>query len=495
MASKRVLISTQRPEVSTVSARAKRSVVDTLEELLPAWQESTAKAEELDRWYYSELHPTDLPLAPRRVPAGVADLKETSISPWAKMICDSASQDLIVDGFRGGQNQMLPAVQRRWQQNGLDARQRAVHDGVVRHGKAFNLIGKAVGRLDGKPTAFIRGKSARHADAFFRDDFDEWPEFFLEGHQQKNVEGDTVWRFDLYDDVYHYWLSGDLSGKGKVEYIAQEEHEMGVTPAVRATVNLDLAGRAIGEIEPYIYLFKRLNQDNFDRLVVQRFGAHVIRWLAGIAKPSLQSEADAAALALAVTDLLMIENPQGKAGTLPATPLDGYLRARENDVRDLSAVSQVASFNMLGLSDNVGAEGLAAAKHAHTLKLNLFKQSLGEFWEASNRLAGHAAGDAQAAEDFETKAHWKDNTAQSFQGLTQGLAMLAEKLEIAPEMLWGRIPNWDDSDTRQAITLREQRKEEERAEAELAAEMDAARQVEIQQARGASGGNAGAATS
>ena len=476
------LISTQR--LGDAPER-KGSIAEQVSEIFQPWKQSTEKAAEMDRWYYNELAPGDLPILPRKTPTDIADLRAASPTGWAKMISDSLTQDFIVDGIRQRNNGDPAPAQRLWQQNSLDARQRPVHDGAIRHGKAFNLVGKAVGRLDGKPTAFIRGKSARSFDAFYRDDFDEWPEFALEGVMQLDEDGTKRWRFDFYDEGYWHRLTSEVDGS-KMTYIDYEPHEMGICPVVRAAPNIALDGRCIGEIEPYITLFKRINQSTMDRLVVQRFGAFIIRWLAGIAAPATKEERDAAALALSVTDLLIIPSEQGKAGALPATPLDGYIRSREADIRDLSAVSQTASFHMLGLSDNVGSEGLAAAEASHSRKGDLWKVSLGEFWEASTRLAGHAAGQPEIAADFESRVHWKDTTKQSFQSLAQGLGGLATQLGIPGEALWDRVPGWEQSDTEFAKRLRDALE----AKAQMDADLEAERQGEIaSKSAKATGGN------
>lgn len=480
----RPLISTQRLDESVVR---KASIAGQVKELFPLWKASTEHAQEMDAWYYNELESPNLPKLPRKTTADVKDLREASSTSWAKMICDSLTQDFIVDGIRQVNNGNPAPATRLWQQNSLDGRQRPVHDGAIRHGKAFNLVGKAYGRLDGERTAFIRGKSATMFDAFYRDDFDEWPEFALEGRLQRDEDGSERWRLDFYDEANWHRLTCEVDGS-KMEYIDYEPHEMNVCPVVRAAPNIALDGRVIGEIEPYISLFKRINQSTMDRLVVQRFGAFVIRWIAGIEEPKTDEQKRAAAIALSLTDLLMVTNPQSKIGSLPPTPLDGYIRSREADIRDLSAVSQTPSFHMLGLSDNVGADGLAAAEASHMRKADVWKISLGEFWEGSMRLAGWAAGNPEIAADFESRVHWRDTTKQSFQSLAQGLGTLAAQLGIPGEALWDRVPGWEQSDTEFAKKLRTALE----AKAQMDADLEVERQAELAErtakARPAAGG-------
>lgn len=467
----KALISTQRLDESVTRAS---SVVGQVKELFPLWSSSTQFAGEMEMWYRNDfsnsgLGRTNLPHLADSAGADIKELRDSAPTPWAKMIADALSQNLIVDGIRQSEDGSNAPAMRLWQQNGLDSRQRAVVDGTARHGKAFNLIGSATGRLDGKPTAFIRGKSALVFDAFYRDDYDEWPECALEGHLQRDADGDERWRWDFYDESAHHWLTSERDGS-KMTYIAYEPHGMGMCPVTRAAGSIDLNGRVTGEIEPYITLFKRINQSTMDRLVVQRFGAFVVRYIAGIAQPSgTDEEKRAKALMLAITDLLVSPDKDTKFGSLPATPLDGYIKSREADIRDLSAVSQTPSFHMLGLADNVGAEGLAAAEASHFRKVDGWAANLGEFWEASMRLAGYAAGDPEIANDFESRVHWKDTKAQSFQSLAQGLATLAEGLGIPGEVLWGRIPDWGIADTEKALQLAKEEEARALTEATLLA--------------------------
>lgn len=465
------------------SASSKSGVLEQAKELFPLLKESVERAEEWERWYRSEHDrhtTTDLPVLPPNTPGSVEDLREFSPTPWGKMIADGMSQDLILENIRQKNSGADAPGMRLWQQNGLDARQKPVHDGAIRHGKAFNLIGKAVGRLDGKPTAFIRGKSALVADAFFRDDFDEFPEFYMERQLQRDADGTRRWRIDFLDDSRWHRLTCREDGS-KWEYIEYEDHEMGICPVVRLAGNIDLTGRCTGEIEPYVKLFKRINQGTMDRLVVQRHGAHLLRWITGVAEPKTDKERNelrAAAQALGLTDLMMLPK-DATAGTFAATQLDGYIKAREADIRDLSATSQTPSFHMLGLSDNVGAEGLAAAEASHMRKIELWKTAGGEFWETSVRLGGWAAGEQAIAEDFESRAHWKDTSAQSFQSLAQGLQSLAEGLGIPGEVLWPRV--LEQPDIERALKVR--KREEAKAATEV--EEAQARQIELQQAKGA----------
>src|SRR5690606_1202542 len=71
-------------------------------------------------------------------------------------------------------------------------------------------------------------------------------------------------------------------GVDKVTYVDHDEHNARVCPVVRYCNELDLDGNSDGEVEPNIDLAARINQDTFDRLVVQRFQAWLVRTISGM---------------------------------------------------------------------------------------------------------------------------------------------------------------------------------------------------------------------
>jgi hypothetical protein len=470
----RRLISTLRaPRLPDVESQA--SVRRIVSELIPVWRASTEKAEWLQTFYDTELERKDRPKTPRSATAEQKALLDESPTPWGKMIVDSMSQHLIYDDIRlknGGSSPALDLIER----NSLGGRQRPVHDGSLIHGKAFNLVLPAQGRLDARRTAAIRGKSALVSDAFYRDEFDEYPDYFLEGEVVVNSDGSREMFWTFVDDSAVHFLSSEIGG-AELTYITNEPHGMGVCPVVRFAPNLTLTGRCTSEIEPYVRLFKRINQSTFDRLIVQRYGAFIIRTIAGIAEPKTDAEKRAQAMGLAVTDLLVSPDVKTRFGSLPGTPLDGFIRSREADIRDLAATSQTPSFHMLGLSDNVGAEGLAAAQSAQIRKRDLFRLTLGESWEQSFRLGGVAMGNEDVAADFSSRLHWVLTETMSIQSLAQALGVFATQLGIPPELLWRYVPDWNQQDTEEAKRLLV----EIRGQALQDAEMEQQRAIELAQ--------------
>lgn len=437
------------------------TVVEQVKEIWDIAQAARDDAERLQGWHDLVLDKRDLPAIPDDAPPDFKKIRETSPSPWGRLIVNTTSQMLAVDDFRlRGTRDSSPAFE-VWGRNGLDAKQIPLHNGALTHGLAYNLILPAVGRRDGEVTAMIRGKSALRTTAFYRDDFDEYPEFALEVPHRENDallwQGDQLITF--YDDEAVHYLSIRDKSVDSITYIEGRSHGMGICPLVRFACT-DLEGHSAGEIDPFITLFKRIDQDTNDRLVVQRYGAFVVRTIAGLDKPDTDALQRAARIALGFGDLLVAPDEKTKFGHIPGTPLDGYIAAREADIRDLGGLSQTPSYRLLGLSDNVGAEGIKAADASLDRKIDQIKRSFGQAHEMSMRLAGVAMNDESIADDYTSSAHWAVIDPGSLQSLSQALGGFAEQLEIPPELLWDRIPDWTRDDTERAIALRQQREDE-----------------------------------
>ena len=471
------------------STASKQSIVRQVEELFPIWRANRQRMMVIDAWHRAALDENMLPIMPDKATHEFKKIREKSPTPWGFLIVNSMSQVMVVDDIKMADADKSAPAFRIWQRNLMDSRQIPLHNSMLTFGPAYNVVLPATGRLDGEKTASMRGKSALRALGFYRDDFDEYPEFLLEGEEQRNSDGTIEWILVLTDDVAQHRLSCDLNGSN-MKYIEDEPHGMDVCPVVRYCNSIDLDGRVVGEIAPFISLFGRIDQDTQDRLVVQRFGAWAVRTIAGMETPATDADKQAARIALGVGDFMVSPDPKTQFGSLPGTPLDGFIRSREADIRDLSAVSQVPAHQFLGLSDNAGAEGLAAADASMYRKRDQRRTMAGESHEGSLRLAGYAAGIPEVARDFESRVHWKNTDTYSFQSLAQALGILATQLGIPPEMLWAQLPDWTQLDTAQAKKLIE----ELQVAAQLDAEIAQQQAVEIAAAgRAAAGANPAAA--
>jgi hypothetical protein len=424
----------------------------TMDVLLPTYQAERQKLDDIDRWARWD---HDDPHKPAAATSEYKELIARSQAQWGDLVVGSVAQTLYVEGYRRPDAPNDSTGWDIWQANGMDGRQVALHRAVLCYGLAYGLglPGKTLG---GGAMPKMRGVSPRDMIAVYEDPADdEWPALALvvrkvrSGHVLRLIDDDRVYRMRVKD-------LGD-----KPDGVEEQVHGLGVTPVVRYTNRMDLEGRSAGEIEPFIPLLGKIDQTSFDRLVVQRFGSWIVRVITGL---DAKATADANGInqadvttALKVNDIITLADHESKVSSLPATPLDGFIKAHESDLMDLAAVSQTPAFEMLGQMANLSAEALAAAKASQTAKSDERKHTLGEQHEQFIRLASYIAGDRDGAADFSAQVRWADTSIRSLAQAADAYGKMVTQLGLPPEVLWPKVPGMTQQDVDEALALAAQR--------------------------------------
>lgn len=431
-------------------------------DLFPEWRDATAKAKMLDLWFRGENDDPAMPLHAASNKEYKA-LGTISPSPWGRLIVKASAQTMAVSDHRNDTDNAgsTLAYQEAWKPNGFPSRQGSVYRGALAHNLAFvkTLPGKRP--HTGKPTVYMRGVSATKMVAWYDNEGeDDFARFALEGDIV--IEGGEIsiaWQ--LHDDEATYFASSEHDGTD-IDFIEYRIHNVGVTPVHRFSPDLDLDGRATGEIQPFLPLLRRIDQDNFDRLVVQRFNSWRTRTISGMVKPETDDEKRAAAMALRVEDLLVSSSTETKFGTLDPTDMAPYIAAREADIKDLAATSQTPPHHLLGQMANLSAEALAAAETSLMRKTEEYKLSFAQSWDQVFRSVGFimariATSDREKYEaeatNYSSSVRWKDSASRSLSQLADALGKLSDQLGIPPEMLWEELPFWNEEDTGRAKEL------------------------------------------
>ena len=385
------------------------------------------------------------------------DLADRSPTPWLGLGITSVAQTCYVNGVRRRGSTDMMQVYDTWQQNRWDSRQNAVYRAAMGHGISYAsaLPGKIP--LTGESSAVMRGYSALSTVGWYAEVDDEWPMFIIHAVEGRDENNQPGWDVELYDEVagYRFWVDGD--GENIEDWHARqdEDHNLGVTPFVRYDNQTDLEGRHTSEIEPFIPLAKRIDQDTFDRLIVQRFGAWKIRFITGLQRPKGMSETQYQqdVMKLKINDFLVLGNAEAKVGAIPETQMDGFIKGRDADLRDLSAVLQVPPYMFLGLSANMQAESLAAARSALMAKSAERKVTWGESHEQLLRLTAKIRGNREEMTAYDMEVKWADTEVRPLIQAAQALGNLASQVGVPLEMLWSMIPGWGDSDVERAKQL------------------------------------------
>lgn len=420
----------------------------------PSFRDQRERVAIFDSWLRGEQKNTlYLPRITSDEYKGLAGVAPNS---WASLIITSVVQNAELVGMHMPGSKTPMRGWRTWQMNRMDAKQPRLYRASAGHGLAFVWAERGQDPLSGEPMSRYHLASAQNMAAFFADD-DEWPMFAINAEERPASQQDPIggWDVDLIDEVaiYTFKVRGDGHSIEDWTYITQREHGATVCPVVTYAPNVDIEGRANSDLQGLIPLLTRIDQDTFDRLIVQRFGAWKVRYIAGMAKPENSEEAAAQKLRLQVEDILIAEDHEAKFGTLDATDIAGFISARDSDLRDLSALSQTPPHHMLGLSSNLQAESLAAAESGLQRKSRGHRTSWGESNEQLFRLDAHLRRDAEEERAFDLESRWRDTESRSLEQAAMALGMLATNLKVPVEMLWERIPGWSALDVERAKSL------------------------------------------
>lgn len=403
-------------------------------ELLPKLQQEQGRLANIDKWYRWDQKD---PKLPRRATKEMKALAQLAKTPWLFLVVTTLAQAMFVDGYRTpGDQDNLPQW-KTWLANDFDSRQVAVHRAALAYGLAYTTVLPGFNEY-GEKQSVIRGVSPRRMLAVYEDPAeDQWPILAA----QEVVPGKQFRLFD--DQLVHNIARID---DGTIVHQGIKWHETGKCPVVRYTNDLDLEGRATGEVEPFIGIASRINKTVFDRLLVQHFNSWKVRTVAGMAEPDDDEAKAAAEIRLRINDLLVAEDPDTKFGTLDETPMEGFIRAGENDVEVLAAVSQTPSHNLTGKMVNLSAEALAAARAPLTQKVFERTTSFGGSHNRTLRLSAFQEGDDEGAYDVLAHVTWQDMEIRSMAQAVDALGKAAQMLGVPKQALWAKIPGVNKTD-------------------------------------------------
>jgi hypothetical protein len=398
--------------------------------LYPSYRSERARLDHIDLWYRWDQEDIRIPRGATPELRALSDLAKT---PWLGLVVSTVAQAMAVDGYRSPEGGDNKAPWRTWFANGMPQRQNALHRAALAYGYSFAKVLPGV-NMRGEAMASIRGVDPRQMFAVFQDPAnDEFPMYTLE------IDGKLAY----FTDDQQVWTLGFEDGKW--QYITDQFHRVGVCPVVQYSNQLDLRGGTAGEVEPFIGVAARINKTSYDRLLTQHFNSWKVRTIAGLAEPDSEEEANRKKIQLRQDDMLVAEDPDTKFGSLPESPLNGFIDAHESDIDSLAAVSQTPRF-AFGKLVNLSAEALAAARAPLSQKIGERQQAFGAKHASVLRLAAHIQGDEESADDVMAEVTWQDLEIRSMAQAVDALGKASTMLGIPPKALWSRIPGVTKSD-------------------------------------------------
>lgn len=400
-----------------------------MDELLPQHDTEHRRLAVIDKWLQND---PEMPKLPRKATPEHKALQQLSKAPYLPLVVTTIVQTLDAERVysSAAADGALAKIWLPWLRNGMEAGQLRLYRDAYGLGLAYTKL------VEGDRGAVITTRSPLNTYVVYADPVnDEYPMFALEVNGKEGARRRTISLWE--DDVEHLMSVED----GKPAYIEPRRHRVGVVPFIRYSPTLDSIGRSPSSIKPLIPTAAKINKTSYDRLLAQHFNSWKVRTATGLDDQVTDEEGAQRKIKLAQDDILT--GGEGvQFGTLDETPLEGYIKAKEDDVEELAATSQtpVTAFAKLV---NVSADGLVEARASLHAKRDEHKKPFGLSHLQTLRLASHIEGRTDHAEDFTLRIGWADTDARTMSQAVDALGKAATMLGVPAEKLWDLIPGID----------------------------------------------------
>lgn len=396
------------------------AVFKPLDSVRELWSLNLADRPRLDHIFNYVHEREGLPTVPDDASPEVRRIAAMSFKNVLTLVRDTFAQNLSVVGYRSSTTGDDLPPWGLWQRNRMDARQSEIYRPALTYGCSY------VAAFPGEDGPVFRPRSPRQLLAAYSDpQIDEWPEvaleMWVETVRDKRFRKGYLYTKDL---VYPVFLGQVLDVTSLPGTLAPTldgdpfEHGAGVCPVVRYVNGRDAEENIVGEIEPLLTAQRAINNVNFDRLIVSRFGAFPQKVISG-----WSGSADDV-LAASARRVWAFDDEQVKAQTFAAAQIEPYNALLNEMFEHVAMIAQISPSQVTGQIVNVSADALAAAEANQQRKLVSMRESFGESHEQLLRLGSLIAGDSRNAADDEAEVVWRDTEARSFGAVVDGVTKL-----------------------------------------------------------------------
>lgn len=381
------------------------------------------------------------PSLPDHADSEVKEIRDNCVHNVLTLVLDAFVQNLSMVGYRTSESEANAEGWNLWQANQMDARQAEIYSSCVKYGVGYIVVTPKDGGL------VFKTRTPRQLIAVYEDaSLDRWPQFALEVWVD-TTDAKPRRKGMFYDDTNMYELDlgelgtpvleGDdkvrratltISPDGVGDPVPHKAKYKGapVCPVIRYVNRRDAEDLVEGEIDRLIDDQKTINEVNFDRLIVARFGAFpqkvISNWV-GIDKSK--------ALEISARRLWTFEDDV-KAQAFPAASVDPYNNLIQDLKEHVATRAQVSPASVVGKMINLSAEALAAAEANQQRKLDAMRESHGESHEQLLELAQEMSG---GSVDEAAEAVWKDTEARSFAAIVDGIVKIGQALAVGAPIL------------------------------------------------------------
>jgi hypothetical protein len=377
------------------------------------------------------------PKLPRGASNEVQEIRDNCVHNVLDLVVDAFVQNLSVIGYRNAAVEQDAAGWDDWQRNKMDGRQAEIYSGSVKYGAGYVVVSPgALGPV-------YRPRSPRQILCLYEDaQIDDWPEYALETWVDE-TDGKPRRKGTFFDDFFEYPLDlGQLEtpprltdGQVRRATLNISEDSVGdpiphfaeVCPVVRYCNRRDSERIVEGEIDRLIPAQRVINEVNFDRMIVARFGAFPQKVIAGWTGNSAEVMAASARKVWAFDDETV------KVSQLPAATLDPYNTLIDKLEQHVASRAQISPLYITGALVNVSSDTIAAAEANQQRKLLAMRESYGESHEQLLALSRKMSGRGDA--DVAAEVVWRDTEARAFGVIADGVIKVAQAIQTGAPIM------------------------------------------------------------
>lgn len=221
------------------------------------------------------------------------------------------------------------------------------------------------------------------------------------------------------------------------EFVA---NPIGVVPIVPLVARPDAMGRGHSEIEGVLPIQDRINGGIFNRVLAGWFAAFRQKWATGVDIPEDPvTKEPLEPWSQAITRMFISESPTAKFGTFDATDLSQYLKAHEQDVKDIASITFTPRHFLIQQGQEPSGDAINSADAPLISKVFDREDYLADGFGEALRLSRQFAGEPDVPIDSEIV--WADPRDPSIIEAARTDAVIKQRQEriISLEMAQERL--------------------------------------------------------
>lgn len=370
-------------------------------------------------------------------------LAEFAKSPWAKKIVDSRVHRLRTIGIRDstGSDDDAWAQWKKWR---MARKEKTILREAISYGDAYVEL-----RLMPGGDTLPFPKSPFNFTAFYEEDSfgdafnSEFPVLAME-----RADDGTIKVWDDKDIIIY-----NLNKEGSIYEASRTPHGFDVVPVVRYANDMDSHGCSYGDIWSLRHVLMRIMKATYDSGVINHSNSWNIRWITGLDNivdglTQFDEETDEEfarrqgavdrnrEVELAASDMMTLENPNARIGSLPATPPGQFIPVIEQALKELAALSNTPSEFLTGDVVAQSAEQAGNSQKTYNRMIDEKRAVFGEAHESLLRLHYRRLGNT----DFSSTIVWDGDEGESIAAKVDALGKIATMLKVPETELWEDLP-------------------------------------------------------